>query len=71
MRAFFQTFPICDALRPGLSWTHYRLLLRVEDRRAREWYMVEAATPNWSIRALERKIGTLYYEAALPYHFFS
>lgn len=36
MRAFFQAFPIWDALRPKLSWTHYRLLLRVEDRRARE-----------------------------------
>ncbi|OIP88580.1 MAG: hypothetical protein AUK26_13290 [Syntrophaceae bacterium CG2_30_58_14] len=29
MRAFFQTFPIWDALRSELSWTHYRLLLRV------------------------------------------
>ena len=38
MRAFFQAFPIWDALRPKLSWTHYRLLLRVEDRRARDWY---------------------------------
>jgi len=65
MRAFYQTFPIWNALRPELSWTHYRLLLRVEDRRAREWYMVEAATQNWGTRALERQIGTLYYERLL------
>ena len=65
MRAFFQAFPIWDALRPELSWTHYRLLLRVEDHRAREWYMVEAAAQNWGTRALERQIGTLYYERLL------
>jgi predicted nuclease of restriction endonuclease-like (RecB) superfamily len=65
MRLFYQAFPNCDALRHELSWTHYRLLLRVEDRRAREWYMAEAATQNWATRALERQIGTLYYERLL------
>ncbi|MFA6699924.1 MAG: PDDEXK nuclease domain-containing protein [Thiomicrospira sp.] len=62
MRLFYQTFPIRDALRPELSWTHYRQLLRVEDERARQWYMNEAAEQNWSTRALDRQIGTLYYE---------
>lgn len=57
MRLFFQTFPNCDALRHELSWTHYRLLLRVEDAAAREWYMNEAAGQNWGTRALERQIG--------------
>ena len=65
MRLFFQAFPNCDALRHELSWTHYRLLLRVEDSRARTWYMDEAAGQNWSTRALERQIGTLYYERLL------
>lgn len=65
MRLFFQAFPNCDALRHELSWTHYRLLLRVEDERARAWYMNEAAGQNWSTRALERQIGTLYYERLL------
>jgi predicted nuclease of restriction endonuclease-like (RecB) superfamily len=65
MRAFFQTFPIWNALRSELSWTHYRLLMQVEDSRAREWYMAEAATQNWGTRALERQIGTLYYERLL------
>lgn len=36
MRLFYQAFPNCDALRHELSWTHYRILLRVEDQRARE-----------------------------------
>jgi len=65
MRLFYQAFPICDALRHELSWTHYRLLLRVEDSDAREWYMNEAAGQNWGTRALERQIGTLYYERLL------
>lgn len=65
MRAFFRIFPIWNALRSELSWTHYRLLLRVEDRRGREWYMNEAAQENWSSRALERQIDTLYYERLL------
>lgn len=65
MRAFFQNFPIRNALRSELSWTHYRLLLRVDAPEARQWYMQEAAEQNWSTRALERQIGTLYYERLL------
>lgn len=65
MRAFFQGFPIWNAVRTELSWTHYRTLLRVEDEQARRWYMEEAANQNWSTRALERQIGTLYYERLL------
>ena len=65
MRLFYQAFPNCDALRHELSWTHYRTLLRVESEHARQWYMNEAATLNWSTRALERQIGTLYYERLL------
>ena len=65
MRLFYQAFPICDALRHELSWTHYRALLRVENDHARHWYMIESATQNWSTRALERQIGTLYYERLL------
>ncbi|MHC8404721.1 PDDEXK nuclease domain-containing protein [Pseudomonas sp. TMB3-21] len=65
MRDFYQTFPIWSALRSELSWTHYRRLLRVENDRARHWYMNESAVQNWSSRALERQINTLYYERLL------
>jgi predicted nuclease of restriction endonuclease-like (RecB) superfamily len=65
MRGFFLAFPKLDALRRELSWTHYRTLLRVDNAKAREWYMNEAATQNWSSRALTRQIGTLYYERLL------
>lgn len=65
MRLFYQAFPIRDALRHELSWTHYRNLLRVEDEQARSWYMQEAANQSWSTRQLDRQIGTLYYERLL------
>jgi predicted nuclease of restriction endonuclease-like (RecB) superfamily len=65
MRSFYQSFPIWNAVRTELSWTHYRNLLRVEQEQARHWYMTEAAAQNWSTRALDRQIGTLYYERLL------
>ena len=65
MRTFYQAFPIRDALRLELSWTHYRTLLRIDNPQARDWYLHEAITQSWSARALERQIGTLYYERLL------
>jgi predicted nuclease of restriction endonuclease-like (RecB) superfamily len=65
MRAFYAVFPNRNALRSELSWTHYRLLLRVDSADARQWYVQEAATQNWSTRALERQIGSLYYDRLL------
>lgn len=65
MRNFFSSFPIQDALRPELSWTHYRLILKVERSDAKEFYMKEAIEGNWSTRTLERQINTLYFERML------
>jgi len=65
MRLFYQAFPIRDALRHELSWTHYRTLLKIEKEAARTWYMTEAAAQGWTTRALERQINTLYYERLL------
>ena len=48
MRQFYQCFPNCYALRSELTWTHYRLLIRVQDEDARQWYMNEAAEQTWS-----------------------
>lgn len=42
MRQFYLTFPNGHALRDELSWTHYRLLMKVENDNAREFYMQEA-----------------------------
>ncbi len=56
---------IRNTVRAELTWSHYRLLIRVEKPDARTWYMNEAAEQNWSVRALERQINSLYYERLL------
>ena len=44
-----------------LSWTHYRILLQVVDKEARDWYEKEAVEENWGTRTLQRNIDTQYY----------
>jgi len=65
IRQFYLVFPKWDALRPELTWTHYRLLIRVQNEQARLWYMNEAAEQTWSSRQLDRQISVLYYERIL------
>lgn len=48
-----------------LPWSHYERLIRVEDKKAREWYVKEAFEQGWSYRTLNRNINTLYYERLL------
>lgn len=65
MRKFYLTYPIWNAVRTELSWTHYRTLIRIENSQARDWYASECAVNHWSSRALEQQISTLYYERLL------
>jgi len=65
MKNFYRLFPIRDALRHELSWTHYRQLLRVENGKARQFYIEETIVNDWSTRALDRQINSLYYERIL------
>ncbi len=65
MKKFYVMFPNTNALRSQLTWTHYRLLLSVENEQARLWYLDEAIASAWSSRQLERQISTLYYERLL------
>ena len=63
---FYKTFPeILDSASPKsvplLSWTHYRVLLQVEDAKARSWYEREAAEQSWSVRTLQRNVSSQYY----------
>jgi len=62
MRQFYQAFPNSHTLCDQLSWSHYRLIMRIDNPQARLWYTEESAKSNWSVRALERQIGTFYYE---------
>jgi len=65
MRQFYLTFPIRDALRSELSWTHYRSLMRVTDESARNFYLEEAVKSGWSSRQLDRQINSFYYQRIL------
>jgi len=65
MRQFFQTFSIRDTLWPELNWSHYRLLIKIEDKSRREFYAQECAKEFWSVRQLERQINSFFYERLL------
>lgn len=62
IRAFFLVYPKRDALRHELSWTHYRILMRIERPEARSFYEIECIKNNWSARELERQKGSLLFE---------
>lgn len=62
MRQFYLAFPIHHTLRDELSWSHYRLLSRIEKLEVRAFYEVEAVQSRWSTRELERQIASLLYE---------
>jgi hypothetical protein len=62
MRSFYLFYPILDAVRRELSWTHYRLLIRVDKPEARAFYETEAVNSHWSTRELERQIHSLLFE---------
>jgi len=65
VRQFYRIFQNWNAVRSELTWTHYRLLLRVENENARQFYLQESIECNWSTRSLERQINKLYYERML------
>ncbi len=61
---FYKAFPkIVQTLsaQSFLSWSHYLILLQVDDEKAREWYEKEAVEQSWSVRTLQRNVSTQYY----------
>ena len=65
MRQFHATFPIRHTLCAELSWSHYRLLIRIEEQSRREFYSSECAASGWTVRQLERQINSFFYERLL------
>ena len=65
MRQFYCCFPIRHTLCAELSWSHYRLLMRISDEKIRMFYAEECAKSAWSVRQLERQIHTMYYQRIL------
>lgn len=65
MRQLYLAYPKRSTLRSELSWSHYRLLMRVEDINAREFYTEESVKAGWSVRQLQRQINTMFYHRIL------
>ncbi len=62
IRQFYRVFPKWNAVRSELTWTHYRMLIKIEREDAKAFYMQEAIDCNWSTRTLERQVNSLYFE---------
>ena len=65
MRQFFLTFQKSHTLCDQLSWSHYRLIISLDDKNARDFYIKEAIAGNWSVRQLAREINTFSYQRYL------
>jgi predicted nuclease of restriction endonuclease-like (RecB) superfamily len=65
MRQFYSTYQIGHTLCDELTWSHYRILMKINDSDERTWYQNEAIEQNWSVRALKRQINSLYYKRLL------
>tara|TARA_R110002050_G_scaffold192548_1_gene327495 strand:- start:202 stop:1221 length:1020 start_codon:yes stop_codon:yes gene_type:complete len=64
-RQFYRTFPITNTLYSQLSWSQYKLLIRLDTPEQREFYIAETIKNNWTVRQLERQIYSNLYERLL------
>lgn len=65
MRQFYCTFPIANSLSSQLSWTQYKLLIRIDNQDKRDFYIAETIKNNWTVRQLERQIYSSLFERLL------
>lgn len=65
MRAFYNAIPIWNAVRTELSWTHYRIISRLETEEKRNYYIQQSINSGWNSRELERNIHTLWFERSI------
>ena len=64
MRTFYLRYSISQTVSAEfkLSWSHYLILMRMEDINARNFYEIEAFENNWSLRELKRQVNSSLYE---------
>lgn len=67
MRKFYKVYGISQTLSEEfkLSWSHYLILMRMENSNARQFYEIEAINNNWSMRELKRQVNSALYERLL------
>lgn len=64
-RQFYRAFPIANAMRSQLSWTHYKLIIRLDSQDKIDFYIAETVKNNWNTRQLERQIYSSLWERLL------
>ncbi|MBE5320217.1 DUF1016 family protein [Pedobacter sp. MR2016-19] len=64
-RQFYRAFPIASALRTQFSWTHYKILISIDNQDKKDFYIAEAEKNNWSARQLERQVNSQLFERLL------
>ena len=62
MKQFYLGFQNCQTLSGKLSWSHYSLIMRIDNEQARDFYVKEVESENWSVRELDRQINSLLFE---------
>ncbi|HEX8577531.1 MAG TPA: PDDEXK nuclease domain-containing protein [Flavobacterium sp.] len=65
MRQFYRAFPIANTLYSQLSWSHYKVLLRLDNKDKRDYYIAETVKNNWSVRQMERQVNSQLFERLL------
>ncbi|MEG1141748.1 MAG: PDDEXK nuclease domain-containing protein [Clostridia bacterium] len=65
MRKFYSLFPIQSSVMNELSWTHYLEIIKIDKENKRDFYINECIDSKWSVRELQRQIGSLLYERLL------
>lgn len=64
-RQFYRTFPNASALRTHFSWTHYKLMISIDNEDKRAFYLAESSKNMWTARELERQVNSQLYERLL------
>ena len=62
---FYNVYPIVPALRAQLGWSHYKILLSIDNQTKRGFYEAESSKNNWTYRQLERQVNSQLYERLL------
>lgn len=65
MRKFYLMYPIWKTVSSKLSWSHYLELIKIEEEPKRKFYLNECINSKWSVRELQRQMGSLLYERLL------
>lgn len=64
-RQFYRGFPIANTLYSQISWSQYKLILRLDNEDKKTYYIAETVKNNWTVRQLERQINSNLYERLL------